>query len=98
MSQFRAIRSAKAAYHLEALLRRSKILLQGRTAFDRPDDGGRDRGPGPACSQAFPRRQASKCDLRKSHDARSAARPTRNSRPPVTWTTAITVGRRSARI
>ena len=72
----------KPAYHLEAVLRRSKILLHGRSAFvDRPDDGGRDKGPGPACSQAFPRRQASKCDLRKSHDARSAARPTRNSRP-----------------
>ena len=78
MSQFSLIRSTKARRDLEARLRRNK-LLHARSAFvDRPDDGVRGRT---ACSQAFPRRQASKCDLRKSYDARSAARPTRNSRP-----------------
>jgi hypothetical protein len=78
MSQFSLTRSTKARRDLEARLRRNK-LLHARSAFvDRPDDG---CPRATACSQAFPRRQASKCDLRKSHDARSAARPTRNSRP-----------------
>jgi hypothetical protein len=78
MPQFSLTRSIKARRDLEARLRRNK-LLHARSAFvDRPDDGVRGRRLVP---RAFPRRQASKCDLRKSHDARSAARPTRNSRP-----------------
>ena len=64
MSQFHAIRSAKAKCDLEAMLRRSKLLLHEHSAFvDRPEDGVRVRGrrrPVPMVSARPPRSGAPK--------------------------------------
>jgi hypothetical protein len=96
MSQFNAVRSAKAASDLDARLRRHKLLEHGRTAFvDRPDDGVRGRRLVP---RLFPEgRQANATYAsRMMHEARPAPQGIRGR--PVTRTTAITAGRRSARI
>jgi hypothetical protein len=95
MSQFSLARSTKARRDLEARLRRNK-LLHARSAFvDRPDDGVRGRRLVP---RLFPEgRQANATYAsRMLHEARPAPQGIRGR--PVTRTTAITAGRRSARI
>jgi hypothetical protein len=95
MSQFSLTRSTKARRDLKTRLRRNK-LLHGRSAFvDRPDDGVRGRRLVP---RLFPEgRQANATYAsRMMHEARPAPQGIRGR--PVTRTTAITAGRRSARI
>jgi hypothetical protein len=95
MPQFSLARSTKARRDLEARWRRNK-LLHARSAFvDRPDDGVRGRRLVP---RLFPEgRQASATYAsRMMHEARPAPQGIRGR--PVTRTTAITAGRRSARI